>query len=129
MKGVPAIFWLLACALSALASDARRPDRRSETSAPGDWAFQPIQRPALPSVQRSGRAQNPIDLFILAKLEAHGLAPAPEADRRTLVRRLSFDLTGLPPEPREVEAFLSDRAPHAWSRLVERYLSSPHFGE
>ena len=73
--------------------------------------------------------RNPIDAFILAELEENGLPHAPEADRPTLLRRLSFDLTGLPPTPEEVDAFLADRSPDAYERLVDRLLASPHYGE
>ena len=93
------------------------------------WAFVPPVRPAVPTVYRSEWASNPIDRFIQHRLEAAGLSPSPEADRRTLIRRLSLDLTGLPPTPDEVDAFLADGSPGASSRLVDRLLESPHFGE
>ncbi len=73
--------------------------------------------------------KTPIDRFVLARLEAEGLAPSPRADRRTLIRRLSIDLTGLPPKPEEVELFVQDQAPDAYPRLVDRLLGSPHYGE
>jgi hypothetical protein len=95
------------------------------------WCFQPIRRvtPPSPSEERRGWPRNPIDRFILAALEERGLAPAPEADKRVLIRRLSFDLIGLPPAPREIEAFLADQSPDAYEKLVERLLASPHYGE
>jgi hypothetical protein len=93
------------------------------------WALQPVQCPALPPVHDAGWVRNPIDAFVLNRLEDHGLHPAPEADRRTLIRRLSFDLLGLPPAPEEVAAFTADTAPDAYEHLVERYLASPHYGE
>jgi hypothetical protein len=93
------------------------------------WAFQPLHRPNVPAVHTAGWARTPIDLFILAALEHHGLAPAPEADGRTLLRRLSFDLIGLPPTPREVERFVRDERPGAYDALVDRLLASPHYGE
>ncbi len=97
--------------------------------APGEhWAFRPVARPAVPPIS-SGQARNPIDNFIFARLEKAGLKPSPEADRATLIRRLKFDLLGLPPTPEEIDAFVSDPAPDAYERLVERYLASPHFGE
>ena len=93
------------------------------------WAFKPPTRPDLPAVKAGGWIRNPIDRFILARLEREGLAPAPEADRATLIRRLSLDLLGLPPTIEEVDAFVADRAPDAYDKLVERLLSSPHYGE
>ena len=93
------------------------------------WAFQTPARPPLPKVKNASWVRNPIDRFILARLEATGLKPAPEADRATLVRRLTLDLTGLPPTPAEVDALLSDARPDAYERLVDRLLASPHYGE
>ena len=95
------------------------------------WAIEPLSRPPVPSVSETpaGWGANPIDAFVLAKLREKGFAPAPAADRRTLIRRLSFDLVGLPPEPDEVEAFANDHAPDAYERLVDRLLSSAHYGE
>ncbi len=93
------------------------------------WALQPVRRPVPPPVKDSAWVRNPIDAFVLSRLEAHGLHPAPEADRRTLIRRLSFDLLGLPPAPEEVAAFTADTTPDAYERLVERYLASPQYGE
>jgi len=93
------------------------------------WPFQPIVRPPVPIVKASDWIRDPIDAFLLAKLEAEGLAPAPEADRRTLIRRLSYDLTGLPPSPDEVAAFVADESNDAYERLVDRLLASPHYGE
>jgi hypothetical protein len=94
------------------------------------WAFRPVRRPDIPklSTQYSGLS-NPIDAFILAKLEAKGLGLSPEADRRTLVRRLHLDLIGLPPSPDDVAAFVADKSPDAYEKLVDRLLASPHFGE
>jgi cytochrome c553 len=94
------------------------------------WAFQPPRRPPVPEVT-TGTAvpRNPIDAFIVQKLKAKGLSLAPEADRATLIRRASFDLTGLPPEPAEVQAFLNDRAPDAYKRMIDRLLASPRYGE
>lgn len=94
-----------------------------------DWPFDAIVRPPVPAVKESGWVRGPIDAFVLSKLEAEGLAPAPEADRRTLIRRLSYDLTGLPPSPEEVEAFVGDQSTDAYERLVDRLLASPHYGE
>jgi Protein of unknown function (DUF1553)/Protein of unknown function (DUF1549)/Planctomycete cytochrome C len=93
------------------------------------WSFQPVQRPAEPSVRQRSWGRNPIDSFILAKLEAEGVAPSLEADKSTLLRRLSLDLTGLPPTSRDVAAFLMDNSPEAYERQVDRLLASPHYGE
>jgi hypothetical protein len=93
------------------------------------WAFEPIRKPALPGVKNRGWVRTPVDAFVLAELEKRGLKPSPYADRRTLIRRVSFDLTGLPPTAEEVEAFVSDRSPNAWEKVVDRLLASPHYGE
>ncbi len=94
------------------------------------WSFIPPNRPALPKVKTTtGWIRNPIDHFVLAELEKRGLQPAAEADRRTLSRRLSLDLIGLPPSPAEVDAFVNDAAPGAYERYVDRLLDSPHWGE
>jgi hypothetical protein len=93
------------------------------------WAYLAPIRPAMPSVKISGWVKNPIDRFILARLEKEGLTPSPEADRTTLLRRLSLDLTGLPPTPQEVDAFLKDVSSNAYEKQVERLLASPHYGE
>jgi hypothetical protein len=101
----------------------------SAKDAKNHWAFQPLQRPALPEVITANWAKSPIDQFILAKLEAAGLQPSPAADKRTLVRRAYFDLLGLPPTPDEVEAFVADDRPNAFELLIDRLLESPHYGE
>jgi mono/diheme cytochrome c family protein len=93
------------------------------------WAFQPVQLPAPPKVKKSNWVQTPVDNFVLAKLEARKLKPAAAADRRTLIRRLSYDLAGLPPTPDEVETFVKVRSPDAYAKLVDRLLASPHYGE
>ena len=93
------------------------------------WAFQPVQKTVPPEVERADRVQTAVDRFVLQKLEARGLSLSPEADRRTLIRRLAFDLVGLPPSPNDVDAFVNDPRPDAYERLVERLLSSPHYGE
>src|SRR5438552_1289429 len=93
------------------------------------WAFIIPVRPEPPAVHAKEWVRNPIDQFILAKLEGAGLQPAPEADRRTLIRRLSLDLTGLPPDPAEVEEFVNDNSPEAYEKWVDRLLASPRYGE
>jgi len=93
------------------------------------WAFRSPVKPAVPDVRNPERIRNPVDAFVLSKLELHGTSLAPEADRRTLIRRASFDLTGLPPDPLEIESFLSDDQPQAYERLIDRLLDSPRYGE
>jgi mono/diheme cytochrome c family protein len=93
------------------------------------WAFVAPVRPPLPAVNDRNWARNPIDRFVLAKIEASGLTPNPEADRRALIRRVSLDLTGLPPKPDDVEAFIADASQTAYEKVVARLLSSPHYGE
>ncbi len=92
------------------------------------WSFQPVANPAIPSVSEPGWVRTPIDAFVLAKLESVGLQPAPPADRRTLIRRVTFDLIGLPPTPQEVDAFVHDPSSDAYDKLVQRLLASPHYG-
>ncbi|MEO8372809.1 MAG: DUF1549 and DUF1553 domain-containing protein, partial [Candidatus Solibacter sp.] len=96
------------------------------------WAFQPRKDPAPPAFTLAADkawAKNPIDAFLLAGLKKAGLKPAPPADRATLIRRVTFDLTGLPPTPQEVDAFLADKSADAWEKVVDRLLASPHYGE
>ncbi len=93
------------------------------------WSFRPLSRTSPPSVGDGKWARSPIDRFILEALETRGLKPNPVADRITLIRRLSFDLTGLPPSPEEIDAYEHDQTPDAYERLVDRLLTSPRFGE
>src|SRR5204863_4858059 len=95
------------------------------------WSLRPRSSPKPPVSDREGRAwvRNGVDAFVLERLRAKGLRPAPEADRATLIRRLSFDLTGLPPTPKEIAAFVADTSPDAYEKLVDRLLASPHYGE
>ncbi|MFM8271342.1 MAG: PSD1 and planctomycete cytochrome C domain-containing protein [Gemmata sp.] len=92
------------------------------------WAFQPVTRPAVPDA-RDGGGAHPVDAFVRARLQKEGLRPSPEADRATLLRRVSLDLTGLPPAPEEADAFLKDASPRAYEKAVDRLLASPHYGE
>lgn len=96
---------------------------------PEHWAFKPPTRPALPTVKDQAWPRNPVDRFVLARLEAEGMGPSPEADRVTLIRRLGLDLVGLPPTPEEVDAFLADDTDRAYEKAVDRLLASPHYGE
>ncbi len=93
------------------------------------WSVRPLARPNVPAAADADWPLNPIDSFLLARIEAAGLAPPPTADRRALIRRATYDLTGLPPTLEEVEAFENDRRPDAWERLIDRLLESPHYGE
>jgi mono/diheme cytochrome c family protein len=105
------------------------PSQISKAEIPTHWAFVAPRRPATPAVKNGDWARTPIDRFILAQLENAGLQPSPEAGKATLIRRLSLDLTGLPPTPKEVDEFLADASPDAYEKLVERLLASPHYGE
>ena len=109
---------------------AKWPDDASGAKGdPVHWAFRPIARPAPPAVKQEEWVRNAIDRFVLARLQSRRVAPSGEADRPTLIRRLSLDLLGLPPTPAEVDAFDQDASPDAYEQLVDRLLSSPHFGE
>ena len=127
----PAVLWRLSatgvvCALlaGADATPAAGGDPKKE-----HWSYQPLVAPTVPRVADAAWVRNPIDAFVLAKLEAGGMKPSPEAERRTLIRRAYFDLTGLPPTPEDVEAFVDDPAPDAYERVVDRLLASPRYGE
>jgi hypothetical protein len=96
---------------------------------PSWWSFRKPVRPPLPAVKNASWVRNPIDAFILAKLEQQGLSPAPPADRRTLARRAYFDLHGLPPTPQEVDQFVNDKSENAYEKLIDRLLASPRYGE
>ncbi len=104
------------------------PERFSEEQK-SRWAFQPPKRPALPDVKESGWVRNPIDRFILQGLESVEFHHAVEADKIALIRRLTFDLTGLPPSPEQVRSFVADQRPDAYERLVDRLLDTPAYGE
>lgn len=120
---------LLAGAFPPASTAAAAAPESSTARTRNHWAFKPPVRPPLPQVRSAQWPRTPVDHFILARLEHSGIDPSPEADRPTLIRRLSFDLTGLPPTPEEVDAFVNDARPSAYSDLVERLLASPHFGE
>ena len=118
---------MLACNASAASSpSATTPASPSPTN---HWAFQSPIRPEPPKVRNQKWARNAVDKFILAALEREKLSPSPEGNRATLIRRLCFDLLGLPPTPREVDEFVNDKGPDAYERLVDRLLASPHYGE
>ena len=122
---LPPLHWILAGMIAALVGSVTAADLGRGTNS-YHWAFQPISNPPLPPNCGSG---HPVDRFVLARLAEVGLRPALEADRRVLIRRAAYDLTGLPPTPEEVSAFVADRAPDALDRLVDRLLASPRYGE
>jgi hypothetical protein len=93
------------------------------------WAYQPVKKPAIPAIKNRAWCVTPVDAFILEKIEAKGMAPSPPTDKETLLRRASYDLTGLPPTPKEIEDFTSDNSPYAFVKVVDRLLASPHYGE
>jgi hypothetical protein len=109
-------------------SDLSEP-RFDSTSAPTHWAFVPPVKRATPVLRDGGRAKTPIDAFVLAKLEAKDLAFSPESDKHTVIRRATFDLTGLPPTAQEIDHFLADNTPNAYDHLIDRLLASPAYGE
>jgi len=131
----PARFFAIAALLSSVVRAAGPVAGTVDAYTPAErrhWSFQPRSRPAVPSFQNAAdRAwvQSPVDAFILDKLRKEGLKPAPRASRRTLIRRAYLDLTGLPPSPSEVDAFVADTDPKAWEKLVDRLLESPEYGE
>jgi mono/diheme cytochrome c family protein len=122
--------WIAAGAVTARPEPEKLPPgQHISDDERGFWSFQPIRRPPLPSVHQASLVRTPIDAFLLAKLEHAGLSFAPAADRYTLLRRATFDLTGLPPTPEEIDAFLTDRRTGAWERVVDRLLASTAYGE
>ena len=128
--------WVARGALDPRVSDAPVVAARSDSGGAYDfgpgrehWAYRPMGRPEPPAVGDPAWARSAIDRFVLARLEAEGLTPVAPAGKRTLLRRVTFDLTGLPPTPAEIDAFLADERPDAWERVVERLLESPRYGE
>ncbi len=107
----------------------QQPSVQPATPVQAHWSFRPIVRPPLPDVTLRSWVKNPIDRFVLVRLEREGIAPSQEATKTVLLRRLTLDLTGLPPTPEEVQAFLSDSRPDAYEQAVERLLASPHYAE
>ncbi|WP_417388988.1 DUF1549 and DUF1553 domain-containing protein [Gimesia sp.] len=122
---------MFACGSSVVkAEEAAKLSEEPITAADREhWSFQPVRRPELPVLKNKQWSRTPVDHFILAQLEQEGLQPAPEASRTTLIRRLYFDVIGLPPLPEEVDAFLADDSADAYEQLVDRLLASPHYGE
>jgi hypothetical protein len=120
---------LLPVLLLLAAAPAAAAEKSIAERARTHWAFQPVRRPAVPAVRNAAWPQTPIDHFLLVRMEAAGVSPAPRADRATLLRRITLDLTGLPPTPDEIDTFLADGRPDAYERLVDRLLASPAYGE
>jgi hypothetical protein len=116
------------CLLIAPPLRGAEPDR--PRAGPDWWSLQPVKRPAVPRIRNPQSAiRNPIDAFVTSELTKHGLRPNPPADRVTLIRRATFDLTGLPPTPAEIDAFVNDFSPNAWEKVIDRLLASPRYGE
>src|SRR5579862_8068156 len=129
MNGRNAICLLLVVSFAQPAARAAGPGQPAAGASDVWWSFRKIERPPLPKVKNEGWCRTPIDRFVLAALEKKGLHPSLPADRRTLIRRVTYDLTGLPPTPREIDAFLADRSPNAYEKVVDRLLASPRYGE
>jgi hypothetical protein len=132
MHPKPGLLTVGLCSIFACQAVAANVNQAKDPFTPAQrkyWAFQPVKRVDPPAVRDAQWAASPIDRFILAKLESKGLKPNPPADRVTLIRRLSFDLIGLPPTPEEVDAFVIDRSPDAYEKVVDRLLASPRYGE
>jgi hypothetical protein len=123
------LLWLPLLALLIACPGAAAEAYKIPAEAKAHWAWKPPARSAVPMVRNAAWVRNPIDAFVFSKLEAGGLAPAAPAGREQLLRRVTFDLTGLPPTPAELDAFLADTSPDAYERVVDRLLASPHYGE
>lgn len=126
------MFRILAICLTSglfVVSILGKPNDTGDEQKPDHWAFRPLSKPAIPKTTDTSRIRNPIDAFVLSKLESNGMTFSPQADRRTLIRRVYFDLTGLPPMPEQVQAFVADASPDAYEKIVDRLLASPRYGE
>src|SRR5262245_34851997 len=121
--------WTLLGLLAATAFAGAAEEYSFSARQKNHWAWKPPVRRLPPAVKDRDWVRNPIDAFVLAKLEAAGLKPASPASREQLIRRVTFDLIGLPPTPAEIDAFLHDRSPAAWDKVIDRLLASPHYGE
>ena len=126
LAGLFAALLFLALANSRSASSREFVGQAQSGSKPKYWAFVKPVRSPIPAVKNQSWVRNPIDAFVLAKLESNGLQPSPPADKRTLLRRVTFDLIGLPPTPEEISAFLADKSPDAYEKVVQRLHASPH---
>src|SRR5215510_14760538 len=125
-KTIKAVLAVLALACSAWAFSDNLPFTAEQLK---HWAYQKVEKPKTPAVTNRGWVKTPVDAFVLAKMEGKGVKPAPAADKITLLRRATFDLTGLPPTPEEINSFLADNSPKAFEKVVDRLLASPHYGE
>ena len=119
----------LVCLFVLVSASRADEDPSDPIAGPAHWAFRPLSQYPPPTVHSTDWPRSPIDSFILAKLEAANLQPAPDADRPTLLRRIHFQLVGLPPTREQVASFLEDERPDAWERMVDQLLDSPQFGE
>src|SRR5260370_22286308 len=119
---------ILVMAWLASAGDSTDPEAKFIAARGRYWAFQPVVRPPAPAISDPW-TRTPIDAFILTGLRAKNISPSPSADRTQLIRRLTFDLIGLPPTPEEIDAFARDRSPNAYEIVVDRLLASPHYAE
>ncbi len=128
MRWLLLLGWLVIASI-AIATDAELDEVAITAEDREHWAFAPLEPVSVPRVENSAWPRNSIDRFILAELERAGLTPSPPADRPTLLRRLSFDLIGLPPTPEELAGFEQDSSPHAYERQVQRLLASPEYGK
>jgi hypothetical protein len=128
---LPPALLVASCVLAGLAEQPSRPasGERFRPAQKRYWLFQPVMAPSVPSASSAGAAAHPVDAFLQARLAEKELTLAPEADKITLLRRAYFDLIGMPPGPEEVDAFLADRSPNAYERMIDRLLASPHYGE
>ena len=125
---LPAAHPTLPAAAGAVLAAATAASAPSTTAARA-WAYTSVQRPAVPAVKATAWVRTPIDAFVLSRLEAKGLAPSPDADRATFIRRATLDAWGVIPTPEDVKAFVNDKSPKAYEKLVDRLLASPHYGE
>jgi len=123
------VTWVKMGAPDPRVSNSGGTNQSAKASARDHWSFQPIKNPPVPEIQAKDWAKSPVDNFIIAKLEDHGMKPNPIADKRTLIRRATFDLIGLPPSQQEIKDFLEDESPDAFAKVVDRLLASPHYGE
>ena len=131
MKTIGTLLLLVCACLVLVAADSNTAGPAPAWTAPtqGHWAYQPVHRPVTPAVQQKDWVRTPIDALVLARMEAKGVKPSPDAGRAQLIRRATLDAWGMIPTPEEVKAFVEDKSPNAYEKLVDRLLASPHYGE